>query len=197
MSHALACPIEGVERLTIATFGSTRPRAPVMCNRVSLMLKRQHDGQLVIIEAFEVPDTCTVRSPPVRVEIVHAMADKGEVAAHAQPAATFQERQVSVLIGWDTGSSRVNFENFPKPHSHGDTSGFDSTRCSTRQPKPFDRSLERAFVFPGEIALQRRPADAGLSSLWRLEAIRIQGTLENFGINFGKLSNSSYMWFVN
>ncbi|XP_077550653.1 uncharacterized protein LOC144163843 [Haemaphysalis longicornis] len=99
VSQALCCPVNGVERLTLSTFGDTRPRAPVTCNRVSLTLKSQHDGQNITVEALEVPSICTITSPPLSKEIIRAIADQGQVAADARLAPTFRENQVSVLIG--------------------------------------------------------------------------------------------------
>ncbi|XP_077564559.1 uncharacterized protein LOC144180026 [Haemaphysalis longicornis] len=112
VSRALDCPVDGVEHLTIATFGNIRTSAPVSCNRVSLTLKSQHDGQRITIEGLEVPNICNVTSPPVSEYILNSMAAKCHVAADARLSDTFQEHQISGLIWsdayWKVATGRIS-----------------------------------------------------------------------------------------
>lgn len=64
VSRALACPVNGVERLTIATFGNTRPRTSISCSRVSLTLKSQHDGQHGTIDASKFQTSAPSQAHP-------------------------------------------------------------------------------------------------------------------------------------
>ncbi|KAH9369076.1 hypothetical protein HPB48_016719 [Haemaphysalis longicornis] len=116
----------------------------------------------ITVEALEVPSICTISSPPVSNEIVRAMADQGQVAADARLAPTFRENQVSVLIGSDAywtvatvNASRMS----PTLMAVETVLGWTVQGYSTRQLKPFDRSLERALLFLGESSTEDAAVD--------------------------------------
>ncbi|XP_077528171.1 uncharacterized protein LOC144139787 [Haemaphysalis longicornis] len=186
VSRALDCPVDGVERLTIATFGNTRTSAPVSCNRVSLTLKSQHDGQRITIEALEVPNICNVTSPPVSEEILTSMAAKCQVAADARLSATFQEHQISVLIGsdayWKVATGRISRIS-PSLTAVETVLGWTMQGAQLEGPSPSTAHSSALFLSLGEAPPEDAAADVELSSMWRLEAIGIQGSSENSGFN--------------
>ncbi|XP_077548006.1 uncharacterized protein LOC144160659 [Haemaphysalis longicornis] len=186
VSRALDCPVDGVERLTTATFGNTRTSTPVSCNRVSLTLKSQHDGQRITIEALEVPNICNVTSPPVSEEILTSMAAKCQVAADARLSATFQEHQISVLIGsdayWKVATGLISRIS-PSLTAVETVLGWTVQGAQLESPSPSTAHSSALFLSLGEAPPEDAAADVELSSMWRLEAIGIQGSSENSGFN--------------
>lgn len=186
VSQALCCPVNGVERLTLSTFGDTRPRAPVTCNRVSLTLKSQHNGQNITVEALEVPSICTITSPPVSKEIVRVMSDQGQVAADARLAPMFRENQVSVLIGSDAywKVATVNVSRISPTLMAVETvlgwtvqgTQLDSSSLSTAHSSALFLSL-------GESSTEDTAVDNDRSSMCRLEVSETWGTTENSTFN--------------
>ncbi|KAH9371706.1 hypothetical protein HPB48_016707 [Haemaphysalis longicornis] len=110
LSRTLRCPVRGVEDLSLVTFGDSRPRSSVRCNRVAVTLKSQHDGRRITIEALEVPEIDAVTSPPVNADVLRWQG-RNLTAADVRLADTHLEDRVSILIGsesyWKVSSGRI------------------------------------------------------------------------------------------
>ncbi|KAH7966571.1 hypothetical protein HPB49_017781 [Dermacentor silvarum] len=109
VSRALICPVQGVERLNLFTFGKTQRHVTLTCNRVSVTLRclrSQHSTNETTIDALEVSEVSVVTSPPVDGAIISIMTHHGLVPTDARSEAKiFREDEISILIGsnfyWD------------------------------------------------------------------------------------------------
>ncbi|KAH7933982.1 hypothetical protein HPB49_020055 [Dermacentor silvarum] len=104
MDRALNCPVQGVERLTLFTFGKTR--CPVT-------LDIQHITNELTIDALEVPEISVVTSLPSDGVVITMMTHHGLVPADARSEAkTFREDEISILIGsdfyWDVVTGQIS-----------------------------------------------------------------------------------------
>ncbi|XP_077536021.1 uncharacterized protein LOC144148344 [Haemaphysalis longicornis] len=153
---------------------------------VSLTLKSQNDGQCTTLEALEVPNTCNVTSPPVSEEILKSMAAKCQDLADARLSATFQEHQISVLIGsdayWKVATRQISWIS-PSLIAVETVLGWTVQGAQLESPSTSTAHSSTMFLSLGEAPPEDAAADFELSSMWRLETIGIQGTSENLGFN--------------
>ncbi|KAH7943786.1 hypothetical protein HPB52_011737 [Rhipicephalus sanguineus] len=80
--------------------------------RVAVTLRSQHSSYQATIEALAIPEISPVTSPPADGELVTMMTRQGMLPADARPeATTFQEDEISVLIGsdiyWDVATGQI------------------------------------------------------------------------------------------
>ncbi|KAH7943788.1 hypothetical protein HPB52_011739 [Rhipicephalus sanguineus] len=80
--------------------------------RVAVTLRSQHSNYQATIEALAIPEISPVTSPPADGELVTMMTRQGMLPADARPeATTFQEDEISVLIGsdiyWDVATGQI------------------------------------------------------------------------------------------
>ncbi|KAH7977292.1 hypothetical protein HPB49_000327 [Dermacentor silvarum] len=113
VARALNCPVQGVERLALFTFGKTQRLVTLTCNRVSVTLRTQQSTNEITIDALEVPEISGVTSPPADGTIITMMTNLGLVPADARlEATTFREDEISILIGsdfyWDVVTGQVS-----------------------------------------------------------------------------------------
>ncbi|KAH7967981.1 hypothetical protein HPB52_005049 [Rhipicephalus sanguineus] len=71
LSKDLRCPVIRNEELSLVTFGHSNPREVMRSRRVVLTLRGQRRDIAVTVEALEVPEVCTVTSPPINTAELH------------------------------------------------------------------------------------------------------------------------------
>ncbi|KAH7954235.1 hypothetical protein HPB49_016793 [Dermacentor silvarum] len=102
VAQELNCPVQGVERFSLFTFGKTHRPVTLTCNRVSVTLQSQHSTNELTIDALEVPEISAVTSPAVDGAIITMMTHHGLVPADERSEAkTFREDDISILIDSD------------------------------------------------------------------------------------------------
>ncbi|KAH6930827.1 hypothetical protein HPB50_019705 [Hyalomma asiaticum] len=112
IARTLKCPVRGTERLNLFTFGKTHLPSTITCERVAIMLRSQHNSNQTTIEALAVPEISAVTSPPADGAIIDIMRHRGMLPAdECLGATTFQEDEISVLIGsdvyWDVATGQI------------------------------------------------------------------------------------------
>ncbi|KAG0427907.1 hypothetical protein HPB47_025082 [Ixodes persulcatus] len=100
-AERLQCEVLGTEELTVYTFGNTRHPTNYRCRRVSLTLQSQYSTSKVTMEALEVPDLCTVRTPRLDNDILNQLHSEGLIVADVAPPSLQADTEISVLVGSD------------------------------------------------------------------------------------------------
>ncbi|XP_037521388.1 uncharacterized protein LOC119398627 [Rhipicephalus sanguineus] len=101
VSKRLQCKVIGREELSLVTFGNAKPRNHLRCRRVSVTLRGHFNGSTVALEALEVPEVCTVTSPPLNIEVLELLSARRYDAADMFDPETWHPEDVSILIGSD------------------------------------------------------------------------------------------------
>ncbi|KAH7968738.1 hypothetical protein HPB52_010869 [Rhipicephalus sanguineus] len=101
VAKKLQYKVIGTEELSLVTFGNAKPRNHLRCRRVSVTLRGRFNGGTVTLEALEVPEVCTVTSPPLNIEVLELLSARRYDAADMFGAETWQPEDVSILIGSD------------------------------------------------------------------------------------------------
>ncbi|XP_037526248.1 uncharacterized protein LOC119403379 [Rhipicephalus sanguineus] len=101
VAKRLQCKVIGTEELSLVTFGNAKPRNHLRCRRVSVTLRGRFNGSTVTLEALEVPEVCTVTSPPLNIEVLELLSARRYDAADMFDPETWRPEDVSILIGSD------------------------------------------------------------------------------------------------
>ncbi|KAH7945334.1 hypothetical protein HPB49_009673 [Dermacentor silvarum] len=100
--RALNCPVQGIQCVTLFTFGETHRPVTVTCNRVSVTIRSQHRTNETTIDALDVAGMSAVTSPPADGAIINLMTHHRLVPADARSEpTTFREDDITIMIGSD------------------------------------------------------------------------------------------------
>ncbi|XP_037520499.1 uncharacterized protein LOC119397132 [Rhipicephalus sanguineus] len=101
VAKRLQCKVIGTEELSLVTFGNAKPQNHLRCRCVSVTLRGRFNSSTVTLEALEVPEVCTVTSPPLNIEVLELLSARRYDAADMFDPETWHPEDVSILSGSD------------------------------------------------------------------------------------------------
>lgn len=99
LAERLQFPILNTKNLF--TFGNMNKPSRCHCRLVALTLQRQYCSSKITVEAIEVPELCTIISPPRHTDIVDDLHKHQLLPADVTPTGSSSTNEVDVLIGSD------------------------------------------------------------------------------------------------
>ncbi|XP_037514045.1 uncharacterized protein LOC119390470 [Rhipicephalus sanguineus] len=178
IARALKCPVRGTERLTLFTFGKTQRPATLTCERVAVTLRSQHSSNETTIEALAIPEISPVTSPPADGELVTMMTRQGMLPADAHPeATTFQEDEISVLIGsdiyWDVATGQIARLS-PKITAAETLFGWTIQRTLSNLSQGSRTRATSLFIAVEEATESDTALDMRIANLWCIDSLGVQ-----------------------
>lgn len=171
-ARKLQCSVVGREELSLITFGSSKSQRRLYAERVSVRLRSQFDHAAVELEALTIPEICSVTSPPLENNILQALIAKEYKVADACQADTWQEGDITVLIGsdayWKVTTGRIDRIN-ERLTAIETTFGW-----MVQGPLSSDIQFPSSALFVS--SRNSSAMDIDISSMWSLDAIGIDGS---------------------
>lgn len=101
LSKRLDLPSLGTEDLSLWTFGTSKCSRPYSCRSVKLELHSRFDSRSVTVDALEVPEVCTVKTPAIGPDLLAQLRERKMFVADDNRLGDRPIPTISVLIGSD------------------------------------------------------------------------------------------------
>ncbi|KAL1433846.1 hypothetical protein MTO96_012185 [Rhipicephalus appendiculatus] len=101
LSTSLDLPSVGTEDLSLLTFGSSKRSRTRRYRTVQLKLQSRFDAQEITMDALEVPEVCTVKTPAIGQGLLMQLHERKMLIADDQRIGHRPTQTISVIIGSD------------------------------------------------------------------------------------------------
>ncbi|KAL1467384.1 hypothetical protein MTO96_042227 [Rhipicephalus appendiculatus] len=101
LSTSLDLPSVGTEDLSLLTFGSSKRSRTHRYRTVQLKLQSRFDAQEITMDALEVPEVCTVKTPAIEQGLLMQFHERKMLIADEQWIGDRPTQTISVIIGSD------------------------------------------------------------------------------------------------
>ncbi|KAL1479890.1 hypothetical protein MTO96_051504 [Rhipicephalus appendiculatus] len=101
LSTSLDRPSVGTEDLSLLTFGSSKRSRTHRYRTVQLKLQSRFDAQEITMDALEVPEVCTVKTPAIGQGLLMQLHERKMLIADEQRIGHRPTQTISVIIGLD------------------------------------------------------------------------------------------------
>ncbi|KAL1466543.1 hypothetical protein MTO96_026581 [Rhipicephalus appendiculatus] len=101
LSTSLDLPSVGTEDLSLLTFGSSKRSRTHRYRTVQLKLQSRFDAQEITMDALEVSEVCTVKTPAIGQGLLMQLHDRKMLIADEQRIGDQPTQTISVIIGSD------------------------------------------------------------------------------------------------
>ncbi|KAL1487026.1 hypothetical protein MTO96_046699 [Rhipicephalus appendiculatus] len=101
LSTSLDLPSVGTEDLSLLTFGSSKRSRTHRYRTVQLKLQSRFDAQEITMDALEVPEACTVKTPAIEQGLLMQLHERKMLIADEQRIGDRLTQTISVIIGSD------------------------------------------------------------------------------------------------
>ncbi|KAL1448760.1 hypothetical protein MTO96_044006, partial [Rhipicephalus appendiculatus] len=101
LSTSLDLPCVGTEDRSLLTFGSSKRTRTHQYRTVQLKLQSRFDAQEITMDALEVPEVCTVKTPAIGQGLLMQLHERKMLIADEQRIGHRPTQTISVIIGSD------------------------------------------------------------------------------------------------